>query len=259
MLPFLGCSGLGGSNQNNGGGNKGDSVYVAPDPPAEVNKYNLFFVEFFTRCDSGTLFQDKREMDSVASHIGSSEKTTPLLYFLDRSDACAGSAAPHLEIACSVKKPSHFCQNGLSDDAFEGTGIISNLGFGSCEGLVAGEGKFVSGCTLEVPLYTTTEITFLTCRVDDLDMVRILVEKDSTLLQSNGIVIGCIKDGLAEETADYLKRNFRDFRLTFCNGGMEYRVFILSPVWYVCRETDRKNLSSLTYYNIEIEKLDKLR
>lgn len=234
----------------------GDTEYKAPDPPATVNKYNLFSLEFFTKMNSEALFSDTLQTSEMASHIGNAAKVSPLMYFFDRSDVTLGEVPPHLQVAGKVSRFSHFCQNDVSSSIVHGTGIISNIYFSSCSGFAADDGTFVSGCTVSAPLYTATTIVFMTCRIESMNIVKALISRDSTLLQTNGIVLGCVKSGMKDELPSYLSKHFTNFRLMVRDDGTDYSLFVLSPVWYACRNVEKKSLTTLPYYEISIEKLD---
>jgi len=88
-----------------------DKGYEAPAPPAEINTRNVLAVEFYSKLNGETLF-DNKEYEAIIDHISNNTKT--LAYFFDRSDAVIGETSPAVEIGWKTKTKSFFVQNNYT-------------------------------------------------------------------------------------------------------------------------------------------------
>ncbi len=233
-----------------------DEGYEAPAPPAEVNSRNVITVEYYTRLNDETLFQEN-ETDLIVNRINSI--TTPLAYLFDRSDAQIGQTSPAVEIGWRTKTKSFFVQNTLSETLIQGTGMIVRPIINTFEGAAIPDTLFVGGCTLMAPLGYPVVVTLMTCRLDDKVQVPALVKLLGDGLKTNKILIGTIKQNMSDEMKAYLKYNLKDFRLSFHatnTAGKTREIFVLTPVNFVAREVISNNVGNLPMYQCKIEYLN---
>ncbi|MDO9633676.1 MAG: hypothetical protein Q7J05_01360 [Paludibacter sp.] len=230
-----------------------DEGYEAPAPPAEVIDRNLITVEFYSRLNEESLFQNN-EVDVVVNRISSI--TAPLAYLFDRSDAFVGETSPVVEIGWRTRTKSFFVQNTLSESFFQGTGMIVRPIINVFEGAAIPDTLFVGGCTLMAPLGNPVVLTLMTCRLDDKKQFPALVNILGDGLNTNKVVIGTVKQGLADEMKNYLKYNMKYFRLSFHAtdlAGKTHQLFILTPTNFVGREVISTAVGTLPMYQCKIE------
>lgn len=244
---------------NTGGGSGGDEPsgdYVAPEAPSAVNQSNLFNVDFFTDLQDAPYFT-ARDYNVAVTHILAQTGKRPLIYMFDRSDFAAGVSYPHVNIAYKCVYNAFFAQNKTSGSTNEGTGMVTPYLVSSYDGVGISDKVYASGCTLPAPLSAMTSICLYTCRIDSVGQIKALVEVRGSVLQNNGCVIGTIRPDAFTGAAEWLKKNFKDFRfVSFATNDTPYVLFVFSPVWYVCRVAEYREVVNLPYYRISIEKLD---
>ncbi len=233
-----------------------DEGYEAPAPPAEVNSRNVITIDYYTRLNDETLFQEN-ETDLVVNRINSI--TTPLAYLFDRSDAQIGQTSPVVEIGWRTKTKSFFVQNTLSETLIQGTGMIVRPIINTFEGAAIPDTLFVGGCTLMAPLGIPVVVALITCKLDDKTQFPALVKILGDGLKTNKIMIGTLKQNIADDMKIYLKYNMKDFRLSFHatnTEGKTHQLFILSPTNFVAREVVSTTVGSLPLYQCKIEYLN---
>lgn len=230
--------------------------YVAPEPPATVVEDNVFYVDFFTDLSNSPYFA-LRDTDAAVNYITGMTGKRPLFYMFDRSDFTVGQSLPHVNIAYKSKYLAHFAQNKPSASKIEGTGVVTKYIIGKVDGIAEPDTMFMSGYTLTAPLATSVTLTVYTCRIDSLGQIMSLVRRKGAELNANGCVVGTIASGITAQTAEYLKKNFKNFRLQFYGDATTaYSLMVFTPVWYVCRGAEQGATVNLPYYRISIEKLD---
>lgn len=233
-----------------------DEGYEAPAPPAEVNSRNLMTIEYYTRLNDETLFQEN-ETDLIVNRINSI--TTPLAYLFDRSDAQIGQTSPVVEIGWRTRTKSFFVQNTLSESFVQGTGMIVRPVINVFEGAAISDTLFVGGCTLMAPLGNPVVVALITCKLDDKMQFPALVRILGDGLKTNKIMIGTVKQNISAEMKEYLKYNLKDFRLSFHatnTAGKTREIFVLTPVNFVAREVVSNNVGNLPMYQCKIEYLN---
>jgi len=233
-----------------------DEGYEAPAPPSEINNRNTFTVEFYSRLNEETLFQDN-EIDLVVNHINNT--TTSLAYLFDRSDAFIGQTSPVVEIGWRTRTKSFFVQNTLNESFVQGTGMIVRPIINVFEGAAIPDTLFVGGCTLMAPLGNPVVVALITCKLDDKMQFPALVNILGDGLKTNKIMIGTVKQNISVEMKEYLKYHLKDFRLSFYatnTAGKNREIFILTPVSFVAREVVSNNIGNLPMYQCKIEYLN---
>ena len=86
-------------------------------------------------------------------------------------------------------------------------------------------------------------------------LVRILGDG----LKTNKVMIGTVKQNIADDMKNYLKYNMKDFRLSFHATNIEgktHQLFMLSPTNFVAREVISATVGSLPMYQCKIEFLN---
>lgn len=233
-----------------------DEGYEAPAPPAEVIERNLFTVEFYSRLNESTLFNEN-DVDVVVNRITSI--TAPLAYLFDRSDAFIGQTSPVVDIGWRTKTKSFFVQNTLSETFVQGTGMIVRPIINVFDGAAIPDTLFIGGCTLMAPLGNPVVVTLITCKLDDKMQLPALVRILGDGLKTNKVMIGTVKQNIADDMKNYLKYNMKDFRLSFHATNIEgktHQLFMLSPTNFVAREVISATVGSLPMYQCKIEFLN---
>ena len=233
-----------------------DEGYVAPEPPAAINDYNLFTVEFYSKLNNESLFGES-SYDEVINHIDSEKKT---LYFLfDMVEAIPGKPSPIVDIAWKTKSVPFFAQNNAGTGTIKGTGIITRQLVNIYPGIYASNSLFVAGCNVSVPLYQTNRLSLMTCKIEGESQFGLLVERKIAGAEPNQIVIGTIAAGLENDFKEYLKYNLTNFRIAITSSvqsGKTHKLFILSPVKFVMRETKETSVGNIPVYQCKIEYLE---
>ncbi|MDD2285596.1 MAG: hypothetical protein PHQ11_09385 [Paludibacter sp.] len=235
-----------------------DEGYEAPNPPAEVNQRNLITVEFYSRLNEETLFQNN-ESELVVNRISSI--TSPLAYLFDRSDAVMGQTSPVVEIGWQTQTKSFFVQNTLSDSYVQGTGMIVRPIVNVFEGASIPDTLFIGGCTLMAPLGNPVTVTLMTCKLDHKMQFPALVNILGDGLNTNKLVIGTVKQHISEDMKHFLKHHLKYFRLSFHETGLEgrtHQLFILTPINFIGREVLSATVGTLPMYQCKIEYLKTL-
>ncbi len=232
----------------------GDKGYEAPAPPAEINTRNVLTVEFYSKLNGETLF-DNKEYEAIIDHISNNTKT--LAYFLDRSDAVIGETSPAVEIGWKTKTKSFFVQNNYTGTSVRGTGILVRPIINNFEGTGIPDTLFVGGCTLMAPLGAAVALTLSTCQLNHEYQFAPLVKTLQNLSSNNKLIVGTIKSEFADDLASYLKFNMKDFRLHQSDEQEKsYQFFVLSPLHFVVREAVFENKTNIPAYKIQIEHLN---
>jgi len=234
----------------------GDDTYEAPEPPAAINNYNLFTMEFYSRLTEEPLFGTV-SYDAVVSRLSSNQ--TNLAYLFDRSDITIGQTSAVVDIAWKSKKNAFFVQNNTADNVIEGTGMIVRQLVPVFPGTFNSDSLFIAGCALSAPLYTTTPVTLLTCKLKEDYQIKILSGYFSQSTSSNKVVVGTMLSGMEDTLRDYLKHHLKNFRIAVLSStqtGKAYKIFILSPVNFVCRGFQELTVGEFPMYQIKIEYLN---
>ncbi len=232
----------------------GGGDYVPYDPPATIDPGNVFKVCVFSTLSDEKLFEG-RDQSVVSDFINAYSGQKPLVYMLERSDSKTGSTLPHVNIAFKSKCYAFFAQHTATADEVKGTGIVTKYVISDYDGLI-GNGLRISGCLVPAPLSPATQVYLYTTRLENLDQAKELVAKRGSALQYNGIVVGSIRNTIAEETVTYLKKNFKNYRIAFARStATDYDLFVLTPVDFVCREIEPAEKVNYPYYTVSIEKL----
>lgn len=234
----------------------GDDTYEAPEPPAAINNYNLFTLEFYSHLTDETLF-GTASYDAVVSRLSANQ--TNLAYLFDRSDISLGQTSAVVDIAWKSKKNAFFVQNNTSDNVIEGTGMIVRQLVPVFPGSYNSDSLFIAGCSLSAPLYTTTPVTLLSCKLTENYQIKILSDYFSQSTSSNKVIVGTMLSGMEDDLRDYLKHHLKDFRiavLSSTQSGKSYKIFVLSQVKLVCREFQEMAVGEFPMYQIKIEYLN---
>lgn len=234
----------------------GDDTYVAPEPPDVVNSYNLFTLEFYSRLTEEALF-GTASYDAVVSRLSTNQ--TNLAYLFDRSDITLGQTSAVVDIAWKSKKNAFFVQNNTSDNVIEGTGMIVRQLVPVFAGSYNSDSLFIAGCALSAPLYTTTPVTLLTCRLNEEFHIELLTRYFSQSTNANKVIAGTVLSEMEDDLRDYLKHHLKNFRiavLSSTQAGKAYKIFVLSPVNFVCREFQELAVGEFPMYQIKIEYLN---
>lgn len=232
-----------------------ETGYEAPLPPSEIKQKNLITVEFYSRLNEASLFEDA-EYQSVISHI--TANTAPLAFLFDRSDATPGQTSPVVDIGWKTKMKSFFVQNSISDSYFQGTGIIVRPLVNTFDGVGIPDTLFMGGCTLSAPLGQPVVLTLMTCKLSNEYQFPALARVLGDGLKTNKLLIGTIKNELETELKDYLKFHMKDFRLSFHTATQtdkSYKLFFLTPIVFVNREVTEMTIGSTPMYQCKIEYL----
>lgn len=234
----------------------GDDTYEAPAPPDAVNSYNLFTLEFYSRLTEENLF-GTASYDAVVSRLSTNQ--TNLAYLFDRSDISLGQTSAVVDIAWKSKKNAFFVQNNTSDNIIEGTGIIVRQLVPVFPGTFNSDSLFIAGCSLSAPLYTTTPVTLLTCRLNEEYHIELLTRYFSQSTNANKVIAGTVLSEMEDDLRDYLKHHLKNFRISTLSStqtGKAYKIFVLSPVNFVCREFQELAVGEFPMYQIKIEYLN---
>ena len=247
---LIACGGENGRPPN------GDDGYTAPDPPAKINEYNLFTVEFYSRLTNESL-SDGMAYDAIIDHINSEKKT--LFFFFDRLDATPGQPLPLVNMAWKTGSVPFFAQHHVGAGAIEGTGIITRQLVNTYPGIYAANRLFIAGCNVAVPLYQTNRLSLMTCRINEKAQFGWLAEREIKEAETNQIVIGTIAADLENDFKEHLKYALKDFRIAIHSSaqpGKNYKLFILSPVNFVTREVKETAVGNTPVYQCKIEYLE---
>jgi hypothetical protein len=233
-----------------------DLGYEAPPAPTEVNQNNLFTVEFFSQLNDARLFEDKN-FQPVVSHIAENTKT--LAFFFDRSDAVIGQTSPVVQIAWETRTKSFFVQNNLSNNSLQGTGIIVRSLVNAFEGIGITDSLYLSGCVMSAPLSKPITLNLMTCKLIEKYQFPLLVKALGDMLLANKILIGSVKNNLAVELQSHLKKNMKDFRISFFSStstDKTYQLFFLTPVNFVHRDVKVTTVGKTPMFECKIEYLN---
>lgn len=234
----------------------GDDTYEAPEPPDAVNSYNLFTLEFYSRLTEENLF-GTTSYDAIVSRLSTNQ--TNLAYLFDRSDITLGQTSAVVDIAWKSKKNAFFVQNNTSDSIIEGTGMIVRQLVPVFPGTFNSDSLFIAGCSLSAPLYTTTPVTLLTCRLNEEYHIELLTRYFSQSTNANKVIAGTVLSGMEDDLRDYLKHHLKNFRIAVLSStqtGKAYKIFVLSPVNFVCRGFQELAVGEFPMYQIKIEYLN---
>ncbi|MCK9508465.1 MAG: hypothetical protein M0Q54_08505 [Pigmentiphaga sp.] len=231
-----------------------DKGYEAPAPPTEINTRNVLELEFYSKLNGESLF-DNTGYQTIIDNISNNTKT--LAYFFDRSDAVIGETSPIVDIGWKTKTKSFFVQNDYTDTSIQGTGIIVRPIINNFEGTGIPDTLFVGGCTLMAPLGKAVTLTLSTCQLNDKYQFAAFVKALQNLANNNKLILGTIKSNIANDLAQYLKTNMKDFRLYESdNQEKPYQLFVLSPVSFVVRAVIFENNTNIPAYKFQIEYLN---
>ena len=233
-----------------------ETGYEAPAAPTEVKQINLFTVEFYSQLNDASLFEDKN-YQSVVSHIAANN--SPLAFFFDRSDAVIGQTSPVVQIAWETKTKSFFVQNNLSNTNLQGTGILVRPLVNVFEGIGIADSLYLSGCVVSAPMNQPLVLTLMTCKLIEKYQFPLLVKALGDGLRTNKIIVGSIKNTLVTELQSHLKKNMKDFRLSFfsmTSTDKAYQLFFLTPVNFVKREVKAVTVGKTPMFECKIEYLN---
>lgn len=226
--------------------------YEAPEPPKEINSYNLFTVDFFSKLSDEKLF-DTNSYDAVINYIESNKSS--LFFFFDRADITIGELSPVVDIAVKTKNVPFFVQNKIADNSVEGTGIITRQLVNVYPGIFIKDSLFAGGCNVSVPLYQTTRMSLVNCRISEEFQFELIAKRAIPNTETNKIIIGTISGELENAFREYLKYNLQNFRISITDSGKKYKLFVLSPVGMVVRELTETAVGSFPVYQCKIEKI----
>ena len=230
--------------------------YVAPEVTSTVNQNNLITFEFYSHLNEEPLFQSK-DYQSVIDHLVSNK--TPMAFIFDRSDAILGETSPVVDIAWQSKLKSFFVQNQVENTQVQGTGMIVRSLVTVFDGIGIADSLYLSGCTLAAPLSQPIVLTLMTCKLTENFQFPIMSRSLGDGLKTNKIVIGTIKGSLENDFKTYLKYHLKDFRLSFFTSGKansSYKLFYLTPVEFINRETTELTIGDVPMYQCKIEYLN---
>jgi hypothetical protein len=233
-----------------------DEGYVAPEPPTEINEYNLFAVEFYSKLTDENLFKGT-SYEPVINHINSEKKT--LFFFFDRTDMTPNQSSPVVDMAWKTKNVPFFVQNNSGSGTVEGTGVITRQLVSAYPGAYIDNSLFIAGCNVTVPLYQTNHFSLMTCKINEKSQFDLLAKRQINGAESVQIVIGTINAELEDDFKEYLRHALTDFRVAVrasAQPGKTYKLFILSPVNFVVREVTETAVGNFPLYQCKIEYLE---
>jgi hypothetical protein len=231
--------------------------YEAPEPPAEVNAYNTFSIDFWSRLGDGKLLKEGASYAELAAHVKA--ETTTQLFMLDRLDMTFGKPSPLVDIAVKTMYVPFFAPVGVAKYSSEGTGIIVQKPIYIFPGKIFADGLIMSGCNVSFPLYKYREISVMTCRITAVGEFESVAKGQIDNVTAPRVVIGTIAAGLEDDFRNYLKHNMTDFRVSVTEaqtGGKPYKLFVLSPVYVVVRDVRQTSTGDIPLYRLKLEYLD---
>lgn len=233
-----------------------ETGYEAPAPPTEIKQNNLITVEFYSKLNDESLFGDQN-YQSVVSHIAATN--APLAFFFDRSDAVIGETSPAVQIAWETKAKAFFVQNNVNQTSIHGTGMIIRPVINAFEGIGHPDSLFLAGFTMSAPISQPILLTLMTCKLTGTHQFPLLVNTLGEGFTTNKILIGTIKNNLIPELQLHLKKNMKNFRLSFFSSTASdktYQLFFLTPAIFVNREVKALMVGTTPMYECKIEYLN---
>jgi hypothetical protein len=263
LLTVVVCMSLLVSCGKNGGGEEPtpptppSDGYEAPDPPTQVNAYNMFTIDFWSRLDDGPLLKEGSSYADITTHVKS--ETTTQVFMLDRLDMTLGKPSPLVDIAVKTRYVPFFAPTGVTKYRSEGTGIIVQKPIYIFPGKIFADGLIISGCNVTLPLYRSREISVVTCKITAATEFEAVAKGAIDNINSPRVVVGTITTELEDDFREFLKYNTTDFRISVTEadtGAKAYKLFVLTPVYVVVRDVRQTSTGEIPLYRLKLEYLD---
>lgn len=254
---FSGCNdGIAPDSPDNGGGNGEEETPVIPEIPDEINEENVFTVDFFTDLGSEESFFATRDWEDAVSHIQGQEGKVPVAYMFDRTDFETGKANPAVQIAYETGYWPYFVQTESTSDITEGTGLVTPYQIEDFDSVVPGEGVFMSGVTIPVPLEKSVYTGIYTTTLTEAGQFSVIASQWTGSRLNSGVTVGKISSGIKEAVSETAAKDFPSLRLFYAGTeGSAYDLFVLCPAVFACREFEEGADGKLPYWRIHIEKI----
>ena len=254
---FSGCNdGIAPDSPDNGGGNGEEETPVIPEIPDEINEENVFTVDFFTDLGSEESFFASRDWEDAVSHIQGQEGKVPVAYMFDRTDFETGKANPAVQIAYETGYWPYFVQTESTSDITEGTGLVTPYQIEDFDSVVPGEGVFMSGVTIPVPLEKSVYTGIYTTTLTEAGQFSVIASQWTGNKLDSGVTAGKILSGIKDAVSESAAADFPTLRLFYTDmEGSSYDLFVLCPAAYACRGFEAGDSDTLPYYRIYFEKL----
>lgn len=225
-----------------------------PAPPEEVNHSNVFIVDFFSTLEDDGDFFEKRDISMASRHIREQSGKRPLIYMFDRADFTVGNSHPLNRMSYDIGIFQFFAQHQTTGASLiQGTGIATYYPISKYDGF-AGGGTFMSGCTIQVPLTTVTQIVFYTTKIETVSQLEEIGQAKSVVLSGDAVIIGSVKNDVKPEVLDHIEKKMSLRAFSYGSDNTVTDLLVVVPASYVCRSVESGSTANLPYYRISIEK-----
>lgn len=237
-------------------GKKPDSPDVEglPVPPEEGNAVNQFYVDFFSTLEDDGDYFSTRDVEVAAGYILEQTGKKSMVYMYDRADFTVGVSYPLNRISYNNAIYQFFAQSeATSSTLIKGTGMATRYPISRYDG-IAGNGTYMSGCTIPVPLSTPTQICIYTTTIRNMEQIKEIYSARSDALLADAVIVGTVDNGIKSQVLEYIEDKMSLRPSVYGSSDTAMDLLVVVPPSYVCRGIESGQRINLPYYRVNIEK-----